>query len=104
ASPLGAGNVVRDLTDAIGVGDRRPSELLHDHAHGPERYRSTPPTPQPVTCRSPEGPPSRSLERIGVLGDLGTVDHDAPGAQLGDPGGDVATHEGAQRLEVVAAQ
>ena len=29
----GAGDVVGDLPDALGVGDRRAAELLHDEAH-----------------------------------------------------------------------
>ena len=35
----GAGDVVGDLADALGVGDRRAAELLDDEGHGARRYR-----------------------------------------------------------------
>ena len=52
AAAAGAGDVVGHLPDALGVGDRRAAELLHDEGHEGQRYRGPPGPHEPVGGRS----------------------------------------------------
>ena len=43
AGASGAHDVLRDGTDAVGIGDRRAAELLHEQTHDRRCYRRTRP-------------------------------------------------------------
>ncbi len=62
AGPPGAGHVVGHGTDAVGVADRRASELLHHERHGPQGYSPAPGVPagpgRPRRGRRPAAAPA----------------------------------------------
>ena len=105
APAAGAGDVVGDLADALGVGDRRAAELLDEQRHGRERYRAAGPSQAvPSMLLAGVGQPTAAAVTGRRVRDLGALDQHAPGPKLGHAGGDVAADEGAERAEVVVAQ